>query len=203
MFYFRSIHWCEAGRALFSVSQKRKIASRGLSAWRAEPKLAPPQFIDDLAAGADMQLFVNVMDVIADGVDADAQLLGDVFVAVASEEPPQNALLGDRQILQRRGSRLHVLKGLHNFSCDSWRHGRATVHKFPDVFEDFRWGRLLEDVAAGSSLEALKNLVGVLVHSEDHQQKLWATFLEAANAVDAAHTRETQVHQHDVSLLNG
>jgi len=167
-----------------------------------EPWTMSLNFFHCFTAGADVQLFVDVVDVVADGVDADFQGFRNGFVALSAEEEVEHRPLSDGKRFHLRQDWCGTVEDLDHLACNGRRHGRAAVHQFLNGFQDFRRRRLFQDVADGAGFQAMENFVGVLIHGDDHQQQRGAELFQTAGTVDSGHAGQLQIHQDDIRLID-
>ena len=70
-----------------------------------------------------------------------------------------------------------------------------------DGSEDFGWGRLLDQIAAGARLERLKNEVVVFVRCEHQHRQVGCDRFEFPHTVDAGEARKVNIHQDNVGFF--
>jgi hypothetical protein len=115
--------------------------------WAIAPALHPLQLPgwtsphslgDSLGAGMDVELFVDLLDVVCDRIDADEELFRNLAIRL-----PLNNLIED--FIFALGQRIVVVgltKQGDDFASDTCRHGRAPVVDVLDGLYDFCWGRI-------------------------------------------------------------
>ena len=70
-----------------------------------------------------------------------------------------------------------------------------------DGFQDFRRRQVLDQVAVGAGFQRLEHPPAVLFDGEHDDLQLRQAFLEPANALDAGHPRQIDIHQDDIGRL--
>jgi hypothetical protein len=169
---------------------------------------APVPFQNSFGAVVDVEFFVDVADVNADGAYADAEVVTNFFVKKATGELTQDFLftLGKicrRRLLSGRKVVLRVLENLDNLACNLAGHRRAALVQFVNGFQEFVWRRFLDDVTAGTGGKGLENAVMVLEHGQHHDLKIWQISFKATDAFDAGHAGQLNVHQDHIRGATG
>jgi len=72
-----------------------------------------------------VQLFVDGAQPVAQRVDADAQLIADLFVELALGQQRQDFVLPGRELFDLGGRLLDFAEMVHHLARDLHRHGRA------------------------------------------------------------------------------
>lgn len=164
---------------------------------------------DRLRPGMDLEFFVDGADVGADGVDADLEGIGDFLVEAAVGEVLEDFLFGGGEV-QDRGGRVAGLgfaagglEGLEDFPGDVAGHGGFAAVEFLDGFEEAGGRGSLDEVAHCPRAEGLENKAALLVHGEHHDLKVWAGGLEARGGINAAHSRQMDIHENDIRRQAG
>src|SRR5438093_9346054 len=130
--------------------------------WRVDglrDQVAAEGLTDGLGLGMDVELFVDAADVIADGIDAYAELAGGALVAVALHEQLEEAHFLRRELLVQFLRRAGLLEQGDDFARDLGRHGGAAVMCLANGFQQFCRRRLLQQIPAGAVADRFKDLV--------------------------------------------
>src|SRR5215472_4060737 len=104
-----------------------------------------------------MKLFVDVLQVGADRVDANGEAVGDFFGGVALREVLQDFLLALRETFEFGDLPGLVPKGLDDPTGNLVAHRRPALLDILDSAQNVRRVRSLEQVAAGAGLEGAKD----------------------------------------------
>src|SRR5687768_227839 len=173
-----------AGRARVkpcAPSAMRRACS-GLSeitspAWRVAPTDASALVVEQVAAHGEhgglharlhLQLLQHVADVVLDRVLADEQLFGDLAVALAVGDLPQNLQLAGGERRGRAGALGHADELVEQLGGHARADQRLTTRDEPDRLGDLVVRRaVLEQVARGTALDRLVE-VGLLVTGGEH-----------------------------------
>lgn len=151
--------------------------------------------------GVDVQFLVDVLDVRADGVQADAQI-GSAFLigAAAGEKLEDFVLLGGEGGQIFRGLAREFLDDL---AGDAAAHRRPALLDLPNGASDVRGLVPLQQVADRAGPEGIEDQV-VIVEGRQHQE-LGPDPLgrELSNQFDAIPPREMNVRQHHVGFQSG
>lgn len=153
---------------------------------------------DGFGAGADMQLFVDVMEMSVDGGDADGEMCADFLARITFGELLENFLLAVRKlfILVRIGS--GFAEGFDHAAGDLAAHGRAALLDFLNGEKDVGRVGTLEQITAGTGFQCSEDAIVIFIHSQNEDLDRRTEFLEFAGAVHAGHAGQMNVHEHDI-----
>ena len=146
----------------------------------------------------DLQLLVDVAHVKRDGGDLNSQSDCRRLVVVAFDEKFQEAQFVRSELVLGSVGRANLAKQLNHLTRYFGRHRRTTVHSFLQTFDQERRRRLFQLVAAGPSAQRVENHLIIVIDREHQQQQLRVAFFQQPNAFNAVHSREADVHQHDI-----
>src|SRR5262245_22102622 len=135
-----------------------------------------------------MKFLVNAADVIADGVNAHAELIGNLLVgqSLGQAVNDRKFALGERYGIVTAPNP-QGLKGLNYFAGNRRRHWRAALTDFGYRLEQFLWRHALEQIARCSRGEGTEDLLSVLKDGEHQDLRLGHDGFEAPDAFNAVH----------------
>ena len=132
------------------------------------------------------------------GAVADAHLVGCFLVAVALHQVVQHITLSRGKLLAVVRVGTSPLERLHYFAGDVAGHGRAAGIHILDGGQQFRRADWLEQIAGSPGGERFEDAVRVVVDCKHEDLHAGKKFGQPANALDAIHAGQVDVHQHDL-----
>lgn len=146
-----------------------------------------------------VKLFVNLPDMRANGMDADAESIGNLLIAFPRGEPVENIMLPFGQYREVFGGWSGVKKA-HHLACDGQRHRGSPRANLDNGVRDLRRRCPLEQIAAGPCLERLEDHRGIFENGEDEAKHRWGDCFQARYAFDAACAGQIHIYQSDFRL---
>ncbi len=154
---------------------------------------------DGLRSIVDVQLFVEVRDVVSDGLLGDAEVASDLLVTLTAGEGGYDLALALGEAWGG-GLLVGLLESEEHLACDLRGHDRiASVHG-PNGPGEVVGGAVLEEVARGACLYPLEDVYVVGVHGEDKDLGIGEEISDFARRRDAVHDGHAYVHKNDVRL---
>ena len=103
-----------------------------------------------------------------------------------------------RELVLGSVGRADFAKQFDHAAGDLRRHRRPTAHGFLQTFDQERRRRLFQQITASPGAQRVENHLIIVIDREHQQQQLRVAFFQQPNAFDAVHSREADVHQHDI-----
>ncbi len=151
-----------------------------------------------LGAGANVEFFVNSVEVRANGLNADEQLIGNFLVPIAFRKEGEDFFFTACEVLILTLGSSHSVKRLHDLPRDTCGHrGAAPIH-LVDRFEKFCRRRSLQEVSVRARRQRIEDRIAVFVDGKHESLSGRAKFPELSHTVDAGHLREVDIHQDNV-----
>ena len=114
---------------------------------------AAEEFDDGLGAGLDVELFVNRMEMGADGAESDAELVGDFFVEITFGEEREDFLFAFSEALDIGSGLADLLEMIDDFPGDLHGHGSAAGVNLFDGLDEIGRRHVLEEITARAVAE--------------------------------------------------
>src|SRR5712691_102845 len=155
---------------------------------------------DRLGTVVNLQLFVDVAYVIADGLLADLQVESDLFVRLAPCHELQDLDLASGQpvieLLRRARAGEHVQ---HPIGDRAGHHSLSRQHGH-DARRDRGRLRILEDVSACTRLQRLQDIGVRLEGAEDQDLHFGVVANDLLGRLSTIEARHPEIHQYDIGL---
>src|ERR1035437_5410914 len=136
------------------------------SAIQQARSLLPQVLGHSFAAGMDVELAVDALDMRPNGVDADRERRSYFLVWNAPRKMVQNFPLPVRELLHIRAEVPPPIEILNDFAGDVPCHGRVAAMDIGNHVQNLRLRCPLQQVAAGARQQGVENLVAVLIDSQ-------------------------------------
>lgn len=162
--------------------------------------VAAEDAFDGGCRGVNLKFAINVSNVASDGVQANAHLFGDFFVAAAFGKEADELLFAGAELFVGGAGGRGFVEGSDDLSGDGAGHGRTAVDDFHNGSKDFGGRGAFEQISGGASFEGLENEVVVVEHGENDDMRFEPAGFELAEALDAADPGHAQVQKDDVWL---
>lgn len=153
-----------------------------------------------LRLGVDVQLAVDIADMGADGADADAVFVGDLFIAQSVDEGVEDLVLADGQLVVLMDGRRRGLKGLQDAAGDAGCHGRPALVEIANGLDDVFGRRTFEQIAGGARADGVEDILVVVEHGEHQDLDRREMGLDRPHTFDAGDIRQADVHEDDIGL---
>ena len=153
-----------------------------------------------------MQLLIDMLQVNANGFDADREFSGDFLVCKTSGDKLHDFsfTLGKVKGLTCLAT-CGAMKGFDDEPSDLGRHWRSSCPDFEDRTTKIIGRSILEEIAGGPCLQGIENLLIIVVHSEHDHVDVGVSVLDLYGRFDSRHPRQADVHQYDIraTVLDG
>lgn len=161
------------------------------------------KFHGGFGAAADMELDIDVLEVLADGLDGDVELVGDLLVDEALRDDAHHFLFALGQVFGRFASGFVATERLDDKAGDMAGHGCPAGIHLLDGAQEIDRGCALEQKAAGPIFQRTEDQVAVVINGEHDDVHSGQELLQSCHALDPGHAREIDVHQHNIGQVPG
>src|SRR6266446_1320958 len=155
---------------------------------------------DDLGGVVEVELLHDVLAVTLDGVDAEREDAGDLFVGLALGDELQDLALASREPRQRvlggaaaRVAEIAVEQDLRDRRAEVRAAARERLHRLDEV----EVLGVLQEIALGPGLQRLAHVDVVGVHREDEHTHAVGALHDLVRRLDAVQARQTDVDDDD------
>src|ERR1039457_1671364 len=135
---------------------------------------------------------------------AEIEGTGDIFDGFAFGQHFENLALAFRERaetgLAGRSTALHA-EIVHQAGQQARAQATAAMRDFADGGQELFHRTVLQDVAAGSDVNALGQVVLVVVHGEEDHFRIGTFLANLTGGLETAHTGHADIHQNDVVLM--
>src|ERR1700733_12423254 len=140
------------------------------------------KFQDGFGSGADVQLFVDMLQMSVHGGNADGQTFADFLARITLAKLLQNLFLALRENLVPGLTTGTLTKRFHDPAGDLAAHGGATQLDFLNGAQDVSRVGPLEQVAAGAGLKRPENALVILIDGQNKDARRRTNVLQMARA---------------------
>src|ERR1041385_2064372 len=144
----------------------------------------------------DVQLAVDAFNVNSDGIDADGQEVRDFFVGHALCQAVEDLFFAFRKLLDFLVVAAAFVEVLHDLAGDVAGHRGIARMDVPNCLDDIRLGSPFKQITARTRQQRIEDLVAVLVDGEHKHVGGRNHGFEFPDAIDAAHFRQIDIHDH-------
>jgi hypothetical protein len=153
---------------------------------------------DGFGFGVDVEFVIDIADMGADGADADAVFVGDLFVAEPVDEGVEDLVFPDGQpeVFDDGGG--GGPEGLEDAAGDAGGHRGASLVEVADCLDDLFRGCFFKEVAGGAGPDGVEDVVVIVEYGEHEDLDGGEVCCYGADAFDAGDIGEADIHQYDI-----